>query len=213
MRIHDVTVPLRTGIPTYAGTEPGPKLEFHSRIDRGDSSNVSALSLGSHTGTHVDAPDHFLDNGVTVEQMPVGHMIGPALVVEFTSETHISAADLEAASIPEGTTRLLAKTSNGRFWDDDEFHPEFIGFAEDAGEWLAARNYVCVGIDYLSIEQFRSPTHAVHHALLSKNTVLIEGLDLRAVDPGEYFLVCAPIPVVGADGAPARVYLLEGVSG
>lgn len=213
MRIHDVSVPLRPDIPTYAGTEPGPALEFHSRIDRGDSANVSALSLGSHTGTHVDAPDHFLDNGITVEQMPVEHMVGPARVIEFHTDTHITAADLDAARIPDGTTRLLVKTSNGRFWDDNEFHPEFIGFAEDAGAWLSDRGYVCVGIDYLSIERFKSPTHAVHNSLLSKNVAIIEGLDLRRVEPGEYFLVCAPIPVVGADGAPARVYLLEGVTG
>jgi arylformamidase len=211
MRIHDVTVPLREEMATYAGTEPGPRLHFHSLLGNGDSANVSELSLGSHTGTHVDAPDHFLDNGVTVEQMPVEYLLGQAYVAEFAGDSHITAADLEAAGIPAGTTRLLAKTANGRFWDDDKFHPEFIGFAEDAGEWLAAHGFVLVGIDYMSIERFRSPTHAVHRALLSKAIVILEGLDLRAVEAGEYFLVCAPLCVVGADGAPARVFLLEGV--
>ncbi|MEO6197310.1 MAG: cyclase family protein [Dehalococcoidia bacterium] len=210
MRIYDVTVPLRPGMATYAGTEPGPVLDFHSLISRGDSANVSALSLGSHTGTHVDAPDHFLNNGVTVEQMPVSHLVGPARVVEFMGDAHIMAADLEAAGIPEGTTRLLLKTSNGRFWDDVPFHAEFIGLAEDAGPWLVERGVVLVGIDYMSIERFRSPTHAVHMALLEKGIVILEGLDLRAVPEGEYFMVCAPLPVVGADGAPARVFLLEG---
>jgi arylformamidase len=209
MRIYDVTVPLRPGMPTYAGTEPGPELHFHSLIRNGDSANVSALSLGSHTGTHVDSPDHFLDNKVTVEQMPLEVMVGPALVAEFEVDSHITVADLDRASIPPGTTRLLAKTPNGRFWDDDAFHPDFVGFADDAGDWLAERGMVLVGIDYLSIERFRSPTHAVHHALLKKNVVILEGLDLRAVSPGEYFLVCAPLPVVGADGAPARVFLLD----
>ncbi len=209
MRIYDVTVPLRPSIATYAGTEPGPVLDFHSLIKKGDSANVSALALGSHTGTHVDSPDHFLDNKVTVEQMPVEAMVGPAYVAEFKTDSHITAADLERAGIPAGTTRLLARTSNGRFWDDDAFHPEFIGFADDAGEWLLAHGMVLVGIDYMSIERFHSPTHAVHHALLAKNVVILEGLDLRAVPAGEYFLVCGPLPVVGADGAPARVYLLE----
>jgi arylformamidase len=209
MRIHDITVRLRPTIPTYGGEEPGPRLHFHSLIREGQSANVSELSLGSHTGTHVDAPDHFLDNGVTVEQIPAGHLIGPARVVEFQTSEHITAADLDAASVPAGTERLLAKTPNGRFWDDDTFHPEFTAFADDAGPWLAARDLVLVGIDYLSIEGFRSPTHAVHHALLERNVVILEGLDLRAVDPGEYFLICAPLPVVGADGAPARVFLLE----
>jgi len=209
MRIYDVTVPLRPGMATYAGTEPGPELEFHSLISRGDSANVSALSLGSHTGTHVDAPDHFLANGITVEQMPVEHLVGAARVVEFTGDAHINAVDLEAAGLPAGTSRLLLKTSNGRFWDDAAFHPEFIGLAEDAGPWLAQRGFVLVGIDYMSIERFRSPTHAVHVALLEKGIVILEGLDLRAVEPGEYVMVCAPLPVVGADGAPARVFLLE----
>ena len=212
MRIYDVTVPLRPTIPTYAGTEPGPKLHFHSLMSRGDSANVSELSLGSHTGTHVDAPHHFLDNGVTVEQMPVDYLVGPAVVVEHSGGSHIAAADLDALGIPVDTKRLLVKTKNAGLWDDDEFHPEFIGFAEDAVPWLAERGFMLVGIDYMSIERFRSPTHAVHHALLAQNIVILEGLDLRDVPPGEYTVVCAPLPVVGADGAPARVFLLDGVS-
>jgi arylformamidase len=212
MRIIDVTVPLRRGMATYAGTEPGPELEFHSRISDGDSANVSALSLGSHTGTHVDAPDHFLDNGVTMEQLPLGHLVGPALVAEFSGEGHITAPDLDAMNIPSGTSRLLVKTLNAGLWDDDNFHDDFTGFAEDAGEWLAERGMVLVGIDYMSIERFRSPTHAVHLALLGRRAVILEGLDLRAVTPGEYFLVCAPLPVVGADGAPARVFLFDGLT-
>ena len=209
MRIYDVTVPLRPGMATYAGTEPGPELHFHSLIQNGDSANVSALSLGSHTGTHVDSPDHFLDNRITVERMPVEAMVGQVYVAAFDVESHITIADLERAAIPAGTTRLLAKTPNGRFWDDDAFHPEFVGFADDAGEWLVERGMVLVGIDYMSIERFHSPTHAVHVALLSKNVVILEGLDLRAISPGEYYMVCAPLKVVGADGAPARVYLMD----
>jgi arylformamidase len=176
-------------------------------MSEGKSANVSALSLGSHTGTHVDAPHHFLDNGVTVEQMPVEYLIGPCFVMEYTGEANITASDLEAARIPEGTSRLLVKTANGRFWDVAAFHPEFIGFDDDAGAWLVSRGIVLVGIDYMSIERFHSPTHAVHHALLAAGAVILEGLDLRRVAPGEYFLVCAPLPVEGADGAPARVFL------
>jgi arylformamidase len=156
----------------------------------------------------VDSPHHFLDNGIGVDQMPVEHMVGLCYVAEFPGEGHITVEMLEATDIPPATTRLLAKTTNGRFWDDEAFHPEFVGFDDGAAEWLAAR-FVLVGIDYLSIERFHSPTHAVHHALLSKGAVIVEGLDLREVDPGEYFLVCAPLNVVGADGAPARVYLLD----
>ncbi|MEX0682714.1 MAG: cyclase family protein [Dehalococcoidia bacterium] len=213
MRIYDVTVPLKQGMVTYAGEEPGPELDFHSLITEGKSANVSALSLGSHTGTHVDAPHHFLDNGVTVEQMPLEYLVGPCYVMGYGGDEHISAADLAAAGIPAGTSRLLIKTKNGRFWDDTTFHAEFIGLAEDAGPWLVERGVVLVGIDYMSIERFRSPTHGVHHALLAANAVILEGLDLRLVPPGEYFLVCAPLPVAGADGAPARVFLFEGTPG
>ena len=211
MRIYDVTLPLFEDMATYAGTEPGPRLHFHSLITNGDSANVSELSLGSHTGTHVDAPDHFLDNKITVEQMPVDAMVGPAYVAEYTGSEHVTAADLEAMSIPPDTKRLLVKTQNAKIAVDEWFHEDFIGFADDAGPWLAGRGLVLVGIDYMSIEQYRSPTHAVHRALLEKNIVIIEGLDLREVSPGEYFLSCGPVKVVGADGAPARVYLIEGL--
>ncbi len=208
MAIYDVTVPLRPGMVTYAG-EPGPALDFHALISRGDSANVSALSLGSHTGTHVDAPQHFIDGRSTVEAMPLEALIGPAYVVEHRGDSHVTAADLDGKGLPPGARRLLLKTPNQRFWDDDEFHTDFLGLAGDAGRWLAERGFLLVGIDYLSIEQFRSPTHEVHKTLLERNVVIVEGLDLRQVQPGRYFMVCAPLKVVGAEGAPARVFLWD----
>lgn len=208
MAIYDVSVPLRPGMPTYAG-EPGPVLSFHSLLSRGDSANVSALSLGSHTGTHVDAPHHFIDGEATVEEMPLDSLVGAVYVAEFSEARHITAADLEAASLPTGTKRLLLKTPNGRFWADDEFHTDFIGLASDAASWLVERGYHLVGIDYLSIEQFRAPNHDVHKALLRAGIVIVEGLDLRAVPMGAYTMACAPLKVVGADGAPARVFLWD----
>ena len=206
--IYDVSVPLRPGMPTYAG-EPGPELEHLKQISRGDSANVTALSLGSHTGTHVDAPHHFLDGRSTVEAMSLDALIGPALVIELTEDRHITSADLEAALIPPGATRLLLKTPNSRFWDDDEFHTDFVGLAGDAAEWLVERGFVLVGIDYLSIERFGSPEHEVHKILLAANAVILEGLDLRAVPAGKYTMACAPLKVVGADGAPARVFVWD----
>ncbi len=210
MAIYDVTVPLRPDMPTYAGEEPGPVLSFHSLISQGQSANISALSIGSHTGTHVDAPCHFLEGRSAVEAMPLESLIGPCRVIEHKGGSHITAGDLEATGIPPGTRRLLIKTRSGRFWDDDAFHSDFIGLAGDAGDWLAARGYLMVGIDYMSIEQFRSPTHEVHRTLLEKSIVIVEGVDLRGVEPGDYFIVCAPLKVVGAEGAPARVFLLDG---
>lgn len=208
MAIYDVSVPLRPGMPTYAG-EPGPQLEHLKQISRGDSANVTALSLGSHTGTHVDAPHHFLDGRSTVEAMPLDALVGPAQVIEQLDDRHITGVDLEAAAIPSNTTRLLLKTQNSRFWHYDEFHTDFIGLTEDAADWLVQRGFVLVGIDYLSIERFRSPDHEVHKTLLAANVIIVEGLDLRAVPPGQYTMACAPLKVVGADGAPARVFLWD----
>jgi len=206
--IYDVSVPLRPGMVTYAG-EPGPHLEYHALLARGDSANISTLSLGSHTGTHVDAPHHFLDGASTVEAMPLEALVGAAHVVEYTGTGHITAAALEAADLPTDARRLLLKTPNGRFWENDAFHSDFIGLTGDAARWLVDRGFLLVGIDYLSIEQFRSPTHEVHKLLLGAGVVIVEGLDLRAVPPDPYFLVCAPLKVVGAEGAPARVFLVD----
>jgi arylformamidase len=206
--IYDVSVPLRLGMPTYAG-EPGPELQYLKQIARGDSANVTALSLGSHTGTHVDAPHHFLDGRSTVEEMPLESLVGTAQVVELTEQRHITAADLEAAGIPAASRRLLLKTPNSAFWDHDDFHTDFVGLTGDAALWLVDHGFFLIGIDYLSIEQFRSPTHEVHKTLLEAGVIILEGLDLRHVPPGAYTLVCAPLKVVGADGAPARVFLWD----
>ncbi len=208
MAIYDVSVPLRAGMPAYPG-EPGPHLEFHSLIARGASANVSALSLGSHTGTHIDAPSHFIEGAPALESLPLEAFVGPAYVIEYSGERHISAADLDSAGLPQGVQRLLIKTSNGRFWEDDQFHSEFIALAPDAALWLQQRGIVLVGIDYLSIEQFRSPTHEVHKTLLAAGIVIVEGLDLRRVQTGPYHMVCAPLNVIGAEGAPARVFLMD----
>jgi arylformamidase len=206
--IYDASIPLRTGMPTYAG-EPGPRLDYLKQIARGDSANVTALSLGSHTGTHVDAPHHFLDGRSTVEAMPIEALVGPVQVIELAERRHITAVDLESAAMPSEATRLLLKTPNSRFWNDDEFHTDFVGLTGDAARWLVERGFVLVGIDYLSIEQFRSPTHEVHKTLLDAGIIIVEGLDLRNVPAGAYMMACAPLKVVGAEGAPARVFLWD----
>ncbi len=208
MQVYDVTVPLRPDMPTYAG-EPGPKLDFHKLLSRGDSATVSALALGSHTGTHVDAPSHFLDGAPAVDGLPLDALVGPAHVVEFDGDTHIAAADLDSMSIPGDCQRLLFKTRNGRYWDDSEFHTDFIALAPDAARAIAERGVRLVGIDYLSIERFRPERHDVHETLLASGVVILEGLDLRRVAPGGYLLVCAPLNVVGAEGAPARAFLID----
>ncbi len=208
MAIYDITVPLRAGMPTYPG-EPGPRLHPLKQIARGDSANVTSLFMGAHTGTHVDAPHHFLNGTKTIEALPLDALVGPCQVVECAAADAISESDLEAAEPAAGSERLLLKTRNARLWEDTEFHTDFVHLTPSAARWLIHRGVRLVGIDYLSIEQFRSPKHEVHKTLLAAGVIILEGLDLRQVPAGEYFLVCAPLKLVGGDGAPARVFLLD----
>jgi arylformamidase len=208
MKVYDVSVPLRADMPIYAG-EAGPSLDFGRLLSKGDSATVSALSLGSHTGTHVDAPSHFLDGAPGVDSLPLDALVGPAYVAEFGGDTHITAADLDSMAIPADCQRVLFKTRNGRLWEDRNFHTDFIALAPDAAGALVERGMRLVGIDYLSIERFRASPHEVHETLLANGVVILEGLDLRRVAPGQYLLVCAPLNVVGAEGAPARTFLID----
>ena len=208
MKVYDISVPLRPDMPTYEG-EPGPKLEFRTLLSKGNSATVSVLSLGSHTGTHVDAPSHFLAGAHGVEELPLDALVGGAHVADFGGGTHITAADLESMAIPADCGRLLFRTRNGSFWDDPEFHRDFIALAPDAATKLAGTGVRLVGIDYLSIERFHASPHEVHETLLASGVVILEGVDLRRVTPGGYFLVCAPLNVVGAEGAPARAFLID----
>lgn len=209
MTIYDVSVPLRPGMPTYGGDEPGPVLEYTGLLSRGDSSNLSTLSLGSHTGTHVDAPHHFIDGRATVDALSPEALMGPVHVIEHFGSGHITAADIEGASLPADARRVLFKTANGAAWERDQFHEAFLGVEPDAAQVLVDCGVVLVGIDYLSIERFHAPGHPVHMILLGAGVVIVEGLDLRAVPPGRYSMCCAPLNVVGAEGAPARVFLWD----
>ncbi len=209
MRTFDVTVPLRSGLPTYAG-EPGVTLDYHKRLQRGDPYNVSALSLGSHTGTHIDAPYHFIDGAPTVDEIPLDALIGPCVVVEHSGDAHVSADDLDRWDLPSDTTRLLIKTRNSRLWDDTRFREDYIALTADAAKWIVDRGIVLVGIDYMSIEEFGATKFVVHETLLEHNVVIVEWVDLRGVSAGGYQMVCAPLLVVGAEGAPARVLLWTG---
>jgi arylformamidase len=207
VRVIDITVPLRERMPTY-DSEPGPTLEFTRHLSEGASSTVSVLSLGSHTGTHVDAPAHFVEGRETIDAIPADVLVGEAFVVEHAGDGHVTAADLEGLGVPDDCERLLVKTGNGALWEDDAFHSDFIALAPDAAEWLLSRGVRLVGIDYLSIEQYHASPHAVHGGLLGAGVVVLEGVDLREVEPGPYLLVCAPLKVVGAEGAPARAFLV-----
>lgn len=172
--------------------------------------NVSRLDFGVHSGTHIDAPVHFIEGAAGAEGIPLDALIGRATVVDATGILgDIDQAVLRSLAIPAGTERLLFKTPNSRLWERPAFSPEFFGITEDGANYLVGRGIRLVGIDYLSIAPMHDPA-PTHVALLTAGVVILEGLDLRFVEPGEYTLVCLPLLLVGADGAPARALLKAG---
>ncbi|HEV3062918.1 MAG TPA: cyclase family protein [Vicinamibacterales bacterium] len=205
MKLIDVSVPLDAKLPTYPNNTPF-TIEATKRIADGGSSNVSSLHLSAHTGTHVDAPRHFFDAGPGTEALPLDMLLGRARVVEVTSRKGITADDLAAFNLSEDV-RVLIKTSNSRLWGFPEFHPDYVGVTESGARHLVDHGVKVVGVDYLSVEQFHTPGAPAHHVLLGAGVIVIEGLNLRDVEPGVYDMYCLPLLIVGCDGAPARVVL------
>ena len=204
MEVFDVSVPIRPGMIIYDGN-PGVALERVQAIAAGASANVSCLDLGVHTGTHVDAPLHFLDDGPGSEAIDLEPLIGPAAVVDATAVPgELDGKALSGLDIPPGSTRVLLKTPNGRLWDEPAFSRDFIRLTGSGAAYVVDLGIRAIGIDYLSIGD-----EEAHRTLLSAGVVPIEGLDLRAVEPGPYRLVCLPLRLEGSDGVPARVVLLR----
>jgi arylformamidase len=205
MTIYDVTATLRPGMPTWDG-EPGPECRPLKQIGvDGEPAQVSLLTLGTHTGTHVDAPSHFIPGGATAESLPLDALVGPCRVVEVGATTLIEPEDLERSA--SGARRLLLKTSSSTLWDLAEFQREFVALSADAAAWIVAKGVVLIGIDYLSVDPYDAEPAFAHLTLLTAGVVVLEGLDLRNVPPGEYDLAALPLKLAGADGAPARVIL------
>jgi arylformamidase len=201
--IHDISVPIRARMPVYDGN-PGVELERASSIADGDPANVSKLSLGVHTGTHVDAPLHFIDGAPGVEGIPLDALVGPAVVVDATGVDALGEAELEGLGIPAGAERVLLKTRNSELWNRDDFTRDFLRLDGSGARFVVARGIRTVGIDYLSIGD-----HEAHRELLGAGVVPVEGLDLRGVQPGEYTFICLPLDIVGSDGGPARAILID----
>ncbi len=207
MKLIDVTVPLDTRLATYPNNTPF-SLEPIQRIATGGHSNVSTLHMSAHTGTHVDAPRHFFDEGPGTESLPLELLVGRTRVIEISSRTGIAAQDLDGFDLSDDI-RVLIKTRNSQLWASPVFHPDYVGVTESGAKHLVEHGVKVVGVDYLSVEVFKNPGAPAHHALLGAGTIVIEGLDLRDVDPGIYEMFCLPLRVVGSDGAPARVVLRQ----
>ena len=207
-RIIDISTPVVTGGLIYPGN-PAISIIPQQSIADGASANVSSVSFGSHTGTHVDAAKHFFDDGETVDQLPLDRLIGRATVLEFADDVmQVGARELDGQRL-EGATRVLLKTRNSALLERSEFTRNYTFLAPDGAGLLADMGVELVGIDYLSIEQFRSGHHRAHRTLLERRIVIVEGLQLGGVAPGVYDFVCLPLKLAGMDGAPARAVLVE----
>ena len=210
MPIYDLSVPISTELPTYPG-DPRIEIDDWATLANGGGANVSALRFGVHTGTHVDAPAHFIEGAKKVEKLDLDALIGEAQVIEVPAADLIIDEDFVAKNCAPGTTRVLFKTRNSAFWttDNTEFRTDFTHLDLGAAQRLVDQGVRLVGIDYLSIEMFAAKDHEVHRALLSHEVIILEGLNLAEVPAGRYELICLPLRLHThlGDGAPARAVL------
>jgi arylformamidase len=202
----DVSVPLRTGMVHWPDNPPV-RIERTMELERGDPATVSSLSMGVHTGTHMDAPVHFERGGVGIDQMPLDATLGPARVIEIQDPVSIKRAELERAGLQPGERVLFRTRNSERCWGTDDFIEDFVFISRDAAALLAECRVRTVGVDYLSVGGYREDGEETHHALLRAGIWLIEGLNLSPVRAGTYELVCLPLRIAGGDGAPARAVL------
>jgi arylformamidase len=204
---HDISVVLDNDLPTWPDS-PGVVTRLRSSIRKGADANVTQLDIDVHSGTHVDAPRHFVDDAETLEELGLDPFIGPAFVVCTGEARAITASVLEAARIPEGTQRLLLRTVNSARPDlyRTPFDADYAALTLDGGHWLAAKGLQLLGIDYLSIQRYSEPPD-VHRVLLGAGIPILEGLSLAEVSAGAYELVCLPLRLANVEGAPARAVL------
>lgn len=207
MPIYDITVPIRAGMPIYEG-DPVLNIEPWSELARGDSANVSLLHLGAHTGTHIDAPAHFIEGGAKIDSLPLESLIGPARVLRVPDSFTEITPDLLSTFDLTGVERIIFHTRNSAFWSEG-FRKDFTALTPEGAEMLVDLGVKLAGNDYLSIEKFRSGHHQTHLTLLRNGVVIVEGLNLSGVPEGDYELICLPLKIAegAGDGAPARVVL------
>jgi arylformamidase len=202
----DISAPVRNGMVHWPG-DPAFHIERATDQEKGDVATVSRMTLGVHTGTHMDAPLHFIRNARSIDQMPLDATIGPARVISIRDRKAIQREELLEHAIAAGE-RILFKTSNSdRSWKSDAFDEDFVFISQDAARYLAGCNPRSIGVDYLSVGGFREDGLETHQALLEAGIWIIEGLNLSGVEPGAYDLVCLPLKLIGSEGAPARAIL------
>jgi arylformamidase len=208
MPIYDISLTISESLITWP-SDPGVKITQSSHLDKGDIATVTRLDMGAHTGTHVDAPCHFIPGGSGVDALDLNVLVGPALVVQALETDALSADVLRKLAIPSGTERVLFHTRNSDRWarGEREFDEDFAAITEDGAHWLVEQGVRLVGVDYLSVGPFDEPV-PTHQILLRAGVVAVEGLNLSGIAPGVYQLVCLPLKIAGSDGAPARAILI-----
>lgn len=207
MNIYDITLPISENMTVWPGD---PKVSINKKLSiiSGDPCNLSRIDMGSHTGTHIDAPYHFEDNGLRIDQIPLEILIGNARVFNIPSINEISLNEVKALDLVN-VKRILFKTANSDIWKSNinVFVKEFVAITNEAAQYLVKAGIKLVGIDYLSIEKFGGKTHETHHTLLRNGIIILEGLNLSDITPGDYELIALPLRIKDGDGSPARVIL------
>ena len=207
MKYYDISLNLSSETVSWLSSPPFELVE-RKRMSRGDHNNSSALRMSAHSGTHIDAPFHFVPEGATVESLPLEIFIGPALVQAVDADKYMTKEHVDAMDL-RGESRVLFKTKNSRLLHKPAYDPDAIAFSVEAARALVERNVKLVGIDYLSVAHAGDEQVPVHRAFLDHGVVLLEGVDLSEVPPGRYELICFPLRLRGLDGAPCRAVLRD----
>lgn len=202
----DITFPISHRLPIWPDSI-GYNYKWHLKMPKAGN-NLSSISIDNHTGTHIDAPLHFIENGKSIEQLDLNKLIGLAYVAEIRGVRSIGANDLEASAIPKTCTRLLLKTDNQEYWNrgEKEFQEDFCALDKSGAQWVVDRGIDFVGIDYLSIERFEDGPET-HQILLKNEVIIVESLNLKDVESGQFELICLPLKLEGLEGAPVRALL------
>jgi len=201
----DISVTIKSGMVHWPG-DPAVNISRRQDMDKGDSDNVSLISMGSHTGTHMDAPRHFFVRGKGLDKMPLSAVIGPARVLAIINTRCITVPELKRHRIKFGE-RILFKTRNSSFWKTNVFQKEFVYVTQEAAEYLSDVGVAVVGVDYLSVGGYKKDGAKTHKTILGGGIWIIEGLNLYGIKPGDYDLICLPIKIFNLDGAPARAII------
>ena len=207
MKIYDITVPVREGMPVYSGDQPF-KITRVLDMGKGAPANLSVVNMGAHNGTHMDAPLHFIADGKTIGELDLGVMMGPVRVFHLEVEEKIDLNDVETLDL-EGVERVIFKTRNSDLWRKEGFQTNYVYISGRAAQYLVDRGVKLVGVDYLSVQAHDGDDFSPHLALLGGGVVVLEGVDLSETPPGDYRLVALPLKLVDAEGAPARAVLIE----